>query len=124
MTLCCESTNPKFQGHEIFVAIQAQSAIIVQGTKLQFADHELGLGRQRMAEKVPPDIVSDPYADYVALLSEDFTPAKHANSLVLATNDPSDKQTDFTSPMKRIQYDLEEVGRRIDQLVTPNVKYN
>jgi Golgi transport complex subunit 5 len=70
-----------------------------------------------MTDKVPPDIVSDPYADYVALLSEDFTPAKHANSLVLATNDPSDKQTDLTSPMQRVQYDLDEVNSRITQLV-------
>jgi hypothetical protein len=59
----------------------------------------------------------DPYADYSSLLADSFTPAVHANSLVLATNDPSDKTTDLTSPMKRIQYDLEEVNRRIDELV-------
>ena len=73
-----------------------------------------------MEEKieVPPNIVADPYADYEALLSDSFTPSKHANALVLATNDPSDKQTDFKSPMQRIQYDLEEVNRRIDSLVS------
>jgi len=71
-----------------------------------------------MGEKnLPPDIVADPYADYDALLSPLFTPSKHANSLVLATNDPSDKLTDLTSPMQRIRYDLEEVNRRIDSLV-------
>jgi len=70
-----------------------------------------------MSEKVPPDLVNDPYADYVTLLSPTFTPARHANSLVHATNDPSDKITDLTSPMQRIRYDLEEVNRRIDQLV-------
>jgi hypothetical protein len=70
-----------------------------------------------MNEKVPPDLISDPYADYVTLLSPTFTPARHANSLVLATNDPSDKVTDLSSPMQRIRYDFEEVNRRIDQLV-------
>jgi hypothetical protein len=70
-----------------------------------------------MSEKVPPDLISDPYADYVTLLSPTFTPARHANSLVLATNDPSDKVTDLSSPMQRIRYDFEEVNRRIDQLV-------
>ena len=67
--------------------------------------------------RVPQDFSTDPYADYVSLLSPTFTPSSHANTLVLATNDPSDKQTDLTSPMKRIEYDLEEVNRRIDQLV-------
>ena len=66
---------------------------------------------------VPQDFATDPYADYASLLSPTFTPSSHANALVLATNDPSDKQTDLTSPMKRIQYDLEEVNRRINQLV-------
>lgn len=68
--------------------------------------------------KVPDDFKPDPYADYAALLSPVFTPSRHANTLVLATNDPSDKQTDLTSPMKRIEYDLEEVNRRIDHLVS------
>lgn len=72
-----------------------------------------------MSEKVPPDLVTDPYADYISLLAPTFTPARHANSLVLATNDPSDKQTDLTSPLQRIRYDLEEVDRRIDQIVNP-----
>jgi len=67
--------------------------------------------------KVPRDFATDPYADYASLLSPTFTPSGHANTLVLATNDPSDKETDLTSPMKRIEYDLEEVNRRIDQLV-------
>jgi len=67
--------------------------------------------------KVPADFKPDPYADYAALLSPSFTPSSHANSLVLATNDPSDKQTDLTSASKRIEYDLEEVNRRIDELV-------
>ena len=71
-----------------------------------------------MTDKVPPEFVEDPYADYATLLSASFTPSSHANTLVLATNDPSDRQTDFTSPLKRIQYDLEEVGRRINQLVS------
>ena len=68
-------------------------------------------------EKIPQELAPDPYADYAALLSGSFTPARHANTLVLATNDPSDKQTDLSSAMKRVQYDLEEVNRRIDQLV-------
>jgi hypothetical protein len=70
-----------------------------------------------MSEPGAPDLAPDPYADYAALLSASFEPGFHANSLVLATNDPSDKQTDLMSPMQRIQYDLEEVNRRIDQLV-------
>ena len=68
-------------------------------------------------ENAPVDLAPDPYADYAALLSESFTPANHANKLVLATNDPSDRETDLTSPMRRVRYDLEEVNRRIDQLV-------
>ena len=71
-----------------------------------------------MIEKAPPEFAPDPYADYASLLSPDFNPSSHANTLVLATNDPSDSQTDLTSPMKRIEYDLEEVNRRIDQLVS------
>jgi hypothetical protein len=67
--------------------------------------------------RVLQDFATDPYADYALLLSPTFTPSSHANKLVLATNDLSDKQTDLTSPMKRIEYDLEEVNRRIDQLV-------
>ena len=72
-----------------------------------------------MASTDPLDakIPTDPYADYATLLSPSFTPSTHANSLVLSTNDPSDKQTDLTSPAQRIQYDLEEVNRRIDSLV-------
>lgn len=62
-------------------------------------------------------ITTDPYADYATLLSASFTPSTHANSLVLSTNDPSDKITDLTSPAQRVQYDLEEVNRRIDSLV-------
>jgi hypothetical protein len=69
-----------------------------------------------MSEEVPPNLAPDPYADYASLLSSSFTPSIHANTLVLATNDASDKETDLTSPMQRIQYDLEEVNRRIDQL--------
>jgi Golgi transport complex subunit 5 len=67
--------------------------------------------------KVPADFKPDPYADYASLLSPAFTPSAHANVLVLATNDPSDTQADLTSPMKRIEYDLDEVNRRIDELV-------
>jgi hypothetical protein len=70
-----------------------------------------------MSEKVASDYSPDPYADYAALLSASFSPSSHANTLILATNDPSDRQTDLASPLKRIQYDLEEVNRRIDQLV-------
>jgi Golgi transport complex subunit 5 len=64
------------------------------------------------------EYVPDPYADYQSLLADSFTPAKHANSFVLATNDPSDKTTDLTSPMNRVQFDIEEVNRRIDELVS------
>jgi hypothetical protein len=71
--------------------------------------------------KVPVDFKPDPYADYAALLSPSFLPSGHGNTLVLATNDPSDRETDLTSPMKRIEYDLEEVKRRIDELVPTNV---
>jgi Golgi transport complex subunit 5 len=68
-----------------------------------------------MSNQVVPDLTRDPYADYASLLSPSFHPSIHASQLVLATNDPSDRQTDLTSPMQRIQYDLEEVNRRIDQ---------
>lgn len=70
-----------------------------------------------MNEKIPTDLATDPYADYASLLSAEFAPSRHANALVLATNDASDKETDLASPLKRVQYDLEEVNRRIDQLV-------
>lgn len=69
-----------------------------------------------MSDDVPLNIAPDPYADYASLLSSSFTPSIHANNLVLATNDASDRETDLTSPMQRIQYDLEEVNRRIDHL--------
>ena len=67
-------------------------------------------------------ITTDPYADYATLLSVSFTPSTHANSLVLSTNDPSDKITDLNSPAQRVQYDLEEVNRRIDVLVLSTKK--
>jgi hypothetical protein len=77
-----------------------------------------------MATTDPPasTIPTDPYADYATLLSASFTPSTHANALVLSTNDPSDKQTDLTSPAQRIQYDLEEVNRRINSLVYMPIK--
>jgi len=68
-------------------------------------------------DRPPSTITTDPYADYATLLSASFSPSTHANSLVLSTNDPSDKIADLTSPAQRVQYDLEEVNRRIDSLV-------
>jgi hypothetical protein len=48
--------------------------------------------------------------------------SSNGNTLVAKT-DPSVKQTDLTSSMTRIEYDLEEVKRFIDELVLTYISW-
>jgi Golgi transport complex subunit 5 len=89
----------------------------IEGSPLDFSCTVSQRIRMATSEPLASAVPTDPYADYATLLSASFTPSTHANALVLSTNDPSDKITDLTSPAQRIQYDLQEVNRRIDLLV-------
>lgn len=62
---------------------------------------------------------SDPsYIDYETFLSPSFSPALFANSLVLATNNPSDTPLDLSTPLSRVLFDIQEIDSHIDALST------
>lgn len=65
-------------------------------------------------------VVSSEYVDYDIYLDSGFDPIKFANSLVLATNNPSDADVDLSSASKRLGYDLEEVDKLIKTISTEN----
>lgn len=58
------------------------------------------------------------YIDYEAFLDPDFSPASFANSLVLATNNPSDTPLDLSTPLSRVLFDVQEVDTHIHTLTT------
>jgi len=62
---------------------------------------------------------SDPsYIDYETFLDPDFSPTSFANSLVLATNNPSDTPLDLSTPLSRVLFDVQEVDTHIHSLTT------
>lgn len=62
---------------------------------------------------------SDPsYIDYETFLDPDFSPTSFANSLVLATNNPSDTPSDLSTPLSRVLFDVQEVDTHIHSLTT------
>ncbi len=62
---------------------------------------------------------SDPsYIDYETFLDPDFSPTSFANSLVLATNNPSDTPLDLSTPLSRVLFDVQEVDTHIHSLAT------
>jgi hypothetical protein len=58
------------------------------------------------------------YIDIDSLTSDDFSPYAHANSLVLATNNPSDPAIDLTTPLSRVLFDLQEIDSHIHTLTS------
>ncbi|KAJ4321851.1 Conserved oligomeric Golgi complex subunit [Neodidymelliopsis sp. IMI 364377] len=58
------------------------------------------------------------YIDYEAFLDPDFSATSFANTLVLATNNPSDTPLDLSTPLSRVLFDMQEVDTHIDTLTT------
>lgn len=58
------------------------------------------------------------YIDYETFLDPNFSPATFANTLVLATNDPSDTPLDLSTPLSRVLFDVQEVDTHIHSLTT------
>ncbi|KAH6637753.1 Golgi transport complex subunit 5-domain-containing protein [Boeremia exigua] len=58
------------------------------------------------------------YIDYEAFLDPDFSATAFANTLVLATNNPSDTPLDLSTPLSRVLFDVQEVDTHIDTLTT------
>jgi hypothetical protein len=58
------------------------------------------------------------YIDYEAFLDPSFKPASFANTLVLATNNPTDTPLDLSTPLSRVLFDIQEIDSHIDLLAT------
>lgn len=58
------------------------------------------------------------YIDYETFLDPSFSAVSFANTLVLATNDPSDTPLDLSTPLSRVLFDVQEVDTHIDNLTT------
>ncbi|KAI4183605.1 MAG: hypothetical protein LQ346_006278 [Caloplaca aetnensis] len=58
------------------------------------------------------------YIDYDAFLDPDFSPTAFANSLVIATNNPSDTPIDLSTPLSRVLFDIQEIDTHIHTLTT------
>ena len=62
---------------------------------------------------------ADPsYIDYETFLDPTFSPTSFANSLVLATNNPSDTPLDLSTPLSRVLFDVQEIDTHIHTLTT------
>ena len=51
------------------------------------------------------------YIDYETFLAPDFKPSAFANNLVLSTNNPNDSPLDLSTPLSRVLFDTQEIGR-------------
>lgn len=60
----------------------------------------------------------DSYIDYETFLDPAFAPTAFANSLVLATNNPSDTPLDLSTPLSKVLFDLQEIDTHIHTLTT------
>ena len=58
------------------------------------------------------------YIDYETFLDPKFSPTAFANTLVLATNNPSDTPLDLSTPLSRVLFDVQEVDTHIHTLTT------
>ncbi|KAI4141433.1 MAG: hypothetical protein L6R39_005335 [Caloplaca ligustica] len=58
------------------------------------------------------------YIDYDAFLDPDFSPTAFANSLVIATNNPSDIPIDLSTPLSRVLFDIQDIDTHIHTLTT------
>jgi hypothetical protein len=67
------------------------------------------------------------YIDYEIFLDPNFSPTSFANSLVLATNNPSDTPLDISTPLSRVLFDVQEIDNHVHTLTTksalPLLKY-
>ncbi|KAI4280781.1 MAG: hypothetical protein L6R38_004177 [Xanthoria sp. 2 TBL-2021] len=66
-----------------------------------------------MAESAGPS-----YIDYDTFLDPDFSPTAFANSLVIATNNPSDTPIDLSTPLSKVLFDIQEIDTHIHTLTT------
>ncbi|KAI9881202.1 MAG: hypothetical protein M1830_007180 [Pleopsidium flavum] len=58
------------------------------------------------------------YIDYEAFLDPTFSPTSFANTLVTATNNPSDTTIDLSTPLSRVLFDVQEIDTHIHTLTT------
>ncbi|KAI0506362.1 golgi transport complex component Cog5 [Xylaria bambusicola] len=58
------------------------------------------------------------YIDYEAFLDPNFRPASFANTLVLATNNPTDTPLDLSTPLSKVLFDAQELDSHIHVLTT------
>ena len=58
------------------------------------------------------------YIDYEAFLDPAFSPVSFANTLVTATNNPSDTPLDLSTPLSRVLFDVQEIDTHIHTLTT------
>ena len=58
------------------------------------------------------------YIDYETFLDPTFSPTTFANTLVLATNNPSDTPLDLSTPLSRVLFDVQEIDTHIHTLTT------
>ncbi|KAI0099752.1 Golgi transport complex subunit 5-domain-containing protein [Nemania sp. FL0031] len=58
------------------------------------------------------------YIDYDTFLDPDFKPSAFANTLVLATNNPTDTPLDLSTPLSKVLFDAQEIDSHIHLLTT------
>ncbi|KAI1112865.1 Golgi transport complex subunit 5-domain-containing protein [Nemania sp. NC0429] len=58
------------------------------------------------------------YIDYDTFLDPDFKPSSFANTLVLATNNPTDTPLDLSTPLSKVLFDAQEIDSHIHHLTT------
>ncbi|KAI1822439.1 Golgi transport complex subunit 5-domain-containing protein [Xylaria intraflava] len=58
------------------------------------------------------------YVDYDTFLDPNFKPSSFANTLVLATNNPSDTPLDLSTPLSKVLFDAQEIDSHIHLLTT------
>lgn len=58
--------------------------------------------------------------DFEAFIEEGFNPLKFAASLLLATNVTDDSELDLWTPIKKLQFDANEVEKRMEKLGSTN----
>ncbi|KAG7904727.1 hypothetical protein KL907_003603 [Ogataea polymorpha] len=58
-------------------------------------------------------------SEYAAYL-EDFDPLRYANELVVSTNNVEESELDLTTSIKRLQFDLKDVEKRLQKTASEN----
>ncbi|KAK6335369.1 hypothetical protein TWF696_002148 [Orbilia brochopaga] len=62
------------------------------------------------------------YIDFDIFLDPDFSPYSFANTLIHATNNPSDTTLDLSTPLSRVLFDLQEIDTHIHTLTTASAE--